>query len=278
MVLYGTFETRGKNWFDPAVTQPSTRVLDQTQTWWNRGHLYFKELFEPVKHTVTTGVLEWDSGSKLSTVLHPPTVEPLTTRKLITMDPSNARVEVKQVLTATSGGEAFNTSAGGNCAGLNGGHYDCDLNNSGGPPDADDRTLMLNWLYGWESGTGTAGIKRTWPMGGVQLSTPRHHRHGLGTVLADQAQHRGAGQLQAELPERLAPGQPHHGGLRGHHPGLPARVEAGVLKTGDDPCTNDVYEARGYFAMSTPCSTSSASTARPPSASPTCRASCCPTT
>lgn len=256
VVLYGTYETRGKKWFDPAVTQPSTRVIDQTPDLVDRGHLYFKELYEPVNRTVTTGVLEWDSGSVLSTALKDTLVDPLKTRKLITMDPTNARAEVKQVLTATAGGEAFNTSAGGNCAGLNGGHYDCDLNNSGGPPDADDRTLLLNWLYGWESGTGTTGIKRTWPMGGVQLSTPSIV--GMASAPAwlsrvktgEPTNYQQNFLSDSRLLNRSTVA--YVGTTQGYLHG----VDAGALKTGDDQCTSDVYEARGYFAMSSPCTTS----------------------
>lgn len=242
-VLYGVTETPGRSWFGSSVTPPSTRVVDGRLDLAERGHLYLKELYTPETPSVTSGALLWDGGKKLSSGVS--TTDPTGWRKLITMNTSGARAEVKDLILDTNGGEAFSAAA---CSGVNGGHWDCDLDNSGGPPEAADRALLRNWLYGWEQNTSSAKVKRTWPMGGVQLSTPAII--GAASTPSWVAHAPGIEQSRFNVgfiaDSRVAnrPTMAYVGTTQGMLHG----VKAGSLQMSDDPCTTSTVEARGHFA------------------------------
>ncbi|WP_257457016.1 DUF4114 domain-containing protein [Archangium lipolyticum] len=242
-VLYGAYETPGRTWFENGVTQPSTRVVDGRLDLAERGHLYLKELYKPEIPTATTGRLLWDGGRKLGEVVS--SEEPTGWRKLITMRPNNTRAELKDVLLDNNGGEAFSST---NCGAANGGRWVCDLDGSGGTPGAEDRALLRNWLYGWERRNGTASTnqKRTWPMGGIQLSTPAIIGGGstppwwTRVTGTEQAKFTSNFMADARVSQRSTVA--YVGTTQGYLHG----VQAGALRMKDDPCTPE-RDARGHF-------------------------------
>ncbi|MET0404147.1 MAG: DUF4114 domain-containing protein, partial [Cystobacter sp.] len=257
-VLYGTFETPGRNWFQPNVAQPSVRAVDGRPDLAERGHLYLKELFVPEKPTKTTGTRLWDSGDKLASTLRLTKPEPNDWRKLITLSPEGKRAELKDVFFTDKDSESF---SGTNCGGNNGGRWDCDLDASGGSPNDADRQLLRDWLYGWERRTGTPStdVRRTWAMGGVQLSTPAI----IGNASSPGWLARARGEEQSafdtnfikdkRVSERTT--MAYVGSTQGFFHG----VKAGSLMTGDDKCTS-VREANGYFKVTGSCSPTSTAT------------------
>ncbi|WNG17347.1 DUF4114 domain-containing protein [Cystobacter fuscus] len=246
-VLYGTFETPGRKWFEAGKPQPSVRVVDGRPDLSERGHLYLKELFQPETPTKTTGELKWDSGGRLTSDLRSPaTPEPSNWRKLITMNPQGQRTELKNVLTDADGGEAFSSA---NCGTNNGGKWVCDLNASGGSPNAADRALLRNWLYGWERRNGdNQDTKRAWVMGGVQLSTPAiigaSAMPSWVTLAKGQEQNAYVNNFMKDLRVSERSTMAYVGTTQGFLYG----VGAGVLRLGNDPCTADV-DANGYFKV-----------------------------
>ncbi|OJH41701.1 DUF4114 domain-containing protein [Cystobacter ferrugineus] len=248
-VLYGTFETPGRKWFEPGNQQPSVRVLDGRPDLSERGHLYLRKLFHPElpTSTVTVNGVEWDSGNKLSTDLRSTTTpDPVNWRKLITMNPQGQRTELKSVLTDDNGGEAFSSN---NCGTNNGGNWVCDLDASGGPPDNADRALLRNWLYGWEQRTGdNKDTKRTWAMGGVQLSTPAiigaSAMPSWVTLAKGQEQNAYVNNFMKDSRVSARSTMAYVGTTQGFLYG----VDAGELRLGDDGCTS-TPEANGYFKV-----------------------------
>ncbi|WNG26911.1 DUF4114 domain-containing protein [Cystobacter fuscus] len=248
-VLYGTFETPGRKWFEAGKPQPSVRVVDGRPDLSERGHLYLRKLFHPElpASTLTVDGVQWDSGNKLASDLRSASApEPSTWRKLITMNPQGERTELKSVLTDNDGGEAFSSS---NCGTNNGGNWVCDLDASGGPPDDADRALLRNWLYGWERRTGTnQDTKRTWAMGGVQLSTPAiigaSSMPSWVTLAKGQEQNAYVNNFMKDLRVSERSTLAYVGSTQGFLYG----VEAGVLRAGNDACT-PTPEANGYFKV-----------------------------
>jgi type IV pilus assembly protein PilY1 len=241
-VLYGAYETPGRTWFQSGTTPPSTRVVDGRLDLSERGHLYLKELYKPEIPTATTGRVLWDGGRKLGEVAR--SEEPSGWRKLITMRPNNTRAELKDVLLDGDGGEAFSAT---NCGISNGGRWVCDLDGSGGTPGAEDRALLRNWLYGWERRTGTStDEKRTWPMGGVQLSTPAIIGGGstpswwTRVTGTEQAKFTSNFMADARVSQRSTVA--YVGTIQGYLHG----VQAGALRMKDDPCTSEL-DSRGHF-------------------------------
>ena len=258
-VVYGTFELPGSKWFDGSMTQPSTRVVDAQPDVVNRGHLYMKQLYAPENPTTATGTKLWDSGSKLTGDLASKVEDPLTWRKLYTLNPSNARAELKDLLKDADGGEAFSPNTAVecttaklsvcNCKTVDAARWYCDLNGSGGAPDSKDRALLRNWLYGWERRTGTADdSKRTWPMGGVQLSTPAIVGPALTPTWWPRVKPEEQGKFRDNFLSDARVNSRATIAYVGTTQGYLHAVDAGAWKTGDDVCTTTVREAHGYFA------------------------------
>ena len=256
VVLYSAFETPGRKWFESSELYPSTRVVDGRSDLADRGHVYLKELFKPETPAVATMSTLWDGGAKLGLDLRN-SADPTALRKLYTLDTSNNRTEVKNVLLDNNGGELFSTVTAGNCSILNGGFYLCDLNNSGGLPDNADRALLRNWLYGWENkpATGTA-TKRTWSMGGIQLSTPvivgPYWQPGWFPNANGDEQRAYLDNFQKQSRVTGRPAMVYVGTTQGMLHGL----NAGLLKSGNDVCTGGVSTG-GYYDITGTCTSGS---------------------
>lgn len=166
--VYGTYETPGQGWTGPwpsSPPKPSTRNYDGKPDLSTRGHLFLKSIYDPEKPTVANAVQRWDSGGKLVTDYGSGTP---TNRRLLTVDSTGKIAPLSTVNTA----EDLLLPATQLCR-VNGGKYVFDLNQDG-VCTSTDRDFLKDWLYGWEDNQAPAptGVRRGWPMGGVNLSTP----------------------------------------------------------------------------------------------------------
>ncbi len=166
--VYGTYETPGQSWTGPwpsSPPAPSTRNYDAKRDLAIRGHLYLKSIYDPEQPTVTHGVQRWDSGGKMVTDL---TAGSPSTRRLLTVD-STGKIAA---LSTVNSAEDLLLPATQLCR-VNGGKYVFDLNQDG-VCTSTDRDFLKDWLYGWEDNQNPApsNVRRAWPMGGVNLSTP----------------------------------------------------------------------------------------------------------
>jgi type IV pilus assembly protein PilY1 len=166
--VYGTYETPGQNWTGPwpgTPPAPSTRNYDGKPDLSTRGHLYLKSIYDPEAPTVTHSVQRWDSGGKLVTDL---SAGSPSGRRLLTVNSTGTIAPLSTVNTA----EDLLLPATQLCR-VNGGKYVFDLNQDG-VCTSTDRDFLKDWLYGWEDNQQPppVGVRRAWPMGGVNLSTP----------------------------------------------------------------------------------------------------------
>ncbi|MCY1016834.1 pilus assembly protein PilY [Pyxidicoccus sp. MSG2] len=181
VVVYGVRETPGRTWFDGGVDEVSTRVFDGYADTVDRGHLHLKKLYNPD----TTNLQPydpadpvWDSGKWLrdlmDTLEGPSTVtDPATRRHLLTRDPGGQTREVATYLEAANTTSPAFPNTLCNAPYRSGTTYLYDLDQNG-TCNAADRTFLRDWLYGWEN-RAAANVNdrlRTWPMGGIMLSTP----------------------------------------------------------------------------------------------------------
>jgi type IV pilus assembly protein PilY1 len=167
--VYGTYETPGQSWTGPWPTSPpapSSRNYDGKPDLSVRGHLYLKSIYDPEKPDLTNPVQRWDSGGKLVTDYT--SQDPAAKRRLLTVNSSGKIASLSSVNSA----EDLLLPATQLCR-VNGGKYVFDLNQDG-VCTSTDRDFLKDWLYGWEDNQQPlpAGVHRSWPMGGVKLSTP----------------------------------------------------------------------------------------------------------
>ncbi|QSQ20229.1 pilus assembly protein PilY [Pyxidicoccus parkwayensis] len=262
VVVYGVHETPGRNWFDGGVDEVSPRVYDGYADTIDRGHLHMKKLYNPDTTNLTPydpADPVWDSGKWLRDLMDglegPSTVtDPTTKRRLLTLDPDGHTNDVKDYMGAgDNNSPAFpNTLCGSTYRDGSKYLYDLDQN---GTCNSADRTFLRDWLYGWENRAATRVVDRlrTWPMGGINISTPAVvgpaglpdwvkrtsnrteqdqyvNRFMRNTTVADRATVAYVGTTQGYLHA----------------------VKSGAYKAADDTCTPRA-EGQGYFAKAGGC-------------------------
>jgi type IV pilus assembly protein PilY1 len=182
VVVYGVHETPGRNWFVPgSADYVSTRVYDGFADTADRGHLQMKQLYNPDNLSpYEPAAPVWDSGEWLRNLmdgLEGPTtvIDPATRRRLLTLDPGNMQTrDVSNFIEAgTNNSPAFPNDFCNNRDYRVGTRYLYDLDHNGSCNSA-DRVFLRDWLYGWENRGATQITERlrTWPLGGISLSTP----------------------------------------------------------------------------------------------------------
>ncbi|MCP3144155.1 pilus assembly protein [Pyxidicoccus xibeiensis] len=174
-LLYGAGEVPGRNWAETPHLNPSQRLLDGRPDMSPRGHVYLKKLYEPENPAVTLSSSNtanppvWDAGEvqRVSIRSSDPFARKLFTRRLGT------RTELKSITGDTH--PIFPTAPGNELCAYDGVRYDL---NDDGECNSTDRTVLRDWLYGWEKYDAAAPAdsvrspRRTWPMGTINLSTP----------------------------------------------------------------------------------------------------------
>ncbi|MBZ4415266.1 pilus assembly protein PilY [Myxococcus sp. RHSTA-1-4] len=278
-ILFGQSETPGRTWYTPRpwyenpapaspnVLYPSYRVYDRRLDVSERGHVYLRRLYEPEnpahENTAADNWDTWNGGERLS---HHVRTDTPDTRLLLSTNPNNATPA--RATVASLAGETLNisplfptsTTAPNNetlnlCAPSLAGRYDL---NQDGVCNANDRNTLRNWLYGWEYNQYTtipAGLpaeqlptRRTWPMGGINLSTaaivgPASEPSWLKRApSSEQDAFRAATFLNhPTLQNRQAVA------FIGSTTGYLHALSLGKVRSGDDNCTA-FKEFRGYFA------------------------------
>ncbi len=252
-VVYGTFEVPGTSWYLPGGR--SMRLYDAQYDMSYRGHTYLKTLYAPENPTTTVSTIQWDAGAALRAAVA--AADPETTRNLYTMNASGARDTVaNQIQNDDHASPAFPDAL---CATEKSpGVFKYDLNASGGACQVSgatsERQYLRQWLYGWENKGGT--VKRAWPMGGVQLSTPAvigpagYPTWWANTNAAEKLAYE-ANFIKASIVANRRT-IAYEGTIAGY---LHA-FDAGKYISGDDVCTSAITEYRGYFAHTSGCTTS----------------------
>ncbi|WP_163990439.1 pilus assembly protein PilY [Pyxidicoccus caerfyrddinensis] len=264
VVVYGVRETPGRTWFDGGVDEVSTRVFDGFADTVDRGHLHLKKLYNPDTTNLQPydpAAPVWDSGEWLRNLMDtlegPSTVtDPATRRKLLTRDPNGQTREVSNyLLSSDNSSPAFPSTLCGSTY-RSGTTYLYDLDQNGTCNSA-DRVFLRDWLYGWEN-RNAASVNdrlRTWPMGGIMLSTPAViGPAGVpGWVLRTQNRTEQDQYLNRFMRQNTVANRPtvtYVGTTQGY---LHA-VKTGSYKPADDACTPRP-EGQGYFARAGACGT-----------------------
>jgi type IV pilus assembly protein PilY1 len=229
---------------------PSTRLYDNRKDFSLRGHLSMQSLYEPENPTATHPVLRWDAGKVMSDRLFGGLDEPRS-RNLYTVRNEllgdYQRVPVSEdLLEGNNGSRAFPTHLFRNlCGELVGGRYVYDLNRDG-VCDGKDRLFLKDWLYGYEDGQDPApnNVRRPWPMGGVDQSTPAF----VGPAGRPGWWYRVPFTEQQAYDQRYLQGMSTRASTAfvGTVTGFLHAFNAGSFRTGDDRCT-PASEVRGYF-------------------------------
>lgn len=283
-LLFGQSETPGRTWYaprpwyeQPTPTNPnnlfpSYRVYDRRLDVSERGHVYLRRLYEPEdptrENTAANNWDTWNAGERLSSRVRTSLPD---TRLLLTTNPSNATPV--RATVASLAEETLNTSplfptstvaptdeAQNLCAPTLAGRYDL---NQDGVCNAQDRNTLRNWLYGWEDNKYTTiptGLppsqtptRRTWPMGGINLSTaaivgPANEPSWMRRApSSEQDAFRSTNFLQNPLLQNRQAVA-----FIGSTTGYLHALSLGRLRSGDDTCT-DFKEFRGYFAHTSGC-------------------------
>ncbi|MCP3058574.1 pilus assembly protein PilY [Myxococcus sp. K38C18041901] len=273
-VILGVSETPGRTWYTPAPwyeqssgnpLYPSKRVYDQRLDVAERGHVYLRRLYEPDRpnraNTEADDWNQWDGGEQLNRLIR--TASP-NDRQLFTSIPTTtptSRVTVaSQAIADDNSSPLFPTVANTNdearnfCATTLGRRYDL---NQDGLCDKLDRTALRNWLYGWEDNSLATGpvTRRTWPMGGINLSTaaivgPASEPTWVKRAsLSEQAAFRSNTFIGNTVMKTRGAAA-----FIGSTSGFLHALSLGELRSGDDSCTS-FRDFRGYFAHNSGCST-----------------------
>jgi type IV pilus assembly protein PilY1 len=249
-VVYGTFEVPGASWYVSGGRSKSLYSGQYDMSY--RGHTYLKTLYAPESPKSTVSTVQWDAGAVLRSVVA--AGDPETTRKLYTMSSSGARDSVaNQILSDDAASPAFPDSL---CSvEKTPGVFKYDLDASGGACQVSgaksERQFLRQWLYGWENKF--SGLKRAWPMGGVQLSTPAvigpagYPTWYANTTDADRLAYASKFLSASAVANRSLIV------YEGTTAGYLHAFDAGKYVVGDDLCTSDIPEHRGYFARAGGC-------------------------
>jgi len=246
-IVYGTYELPGRDWYDTLVSPrpPSTRLYDAKRDLSDRGHLWFKTLYEPATPNTTSIVQRWEGGALVSDAVGA-MAEPMNSRVLYSMDSAGIRDDVKDlpVDLFVNGWCAHESSPG---------TYLYDLDRSGTCVAAEERTTLVEYLYGWEDKS--AGNRRAWNMGGVNVSTPAvvgppglppwFYKVNAPEQLAYKANFLNS---TGVLTRRTV-------AYVGSNTGYLHAFDSGAFRGGDDTCTTPI-EQRGYFARVGSCGSS----------------------
>lgn len=240
--LYGMSEVPGRGWVENANLTPSTRLKDGMPDMSPRGHLYLKKLYEPEDQNTllsddnAVNAPLWDGGEVQRIAIK--TGNP-NDRKLYTRV-AGVRAEVKD---STATALLFPTSGADNLCG-NVPRYDLD---NDGVCNATDRTVLKDWLYGWEQ---ASTVRRTWPMGAINLSTP-----ALVGVVTEPAWLANPGVTETEKTQFRTrfKDAPALAGRRsvafvGTNQGFLHAVDVGKWNSKNDPCTT-ATEYSGHFEL-----------------------------
>lgn len=263
VVVYGVHETPGRNWFvDGGVENVSTRVYDGFADTADRGHVHMKQLYNPANLTpYDPAAPVWDSGEWLRALMDTleganTVTDPRTRRKLLTLAPDGQTRNVDTFLAAGStASPAFPNDFCNNSRYRVGSTYLYDLNNDNTCNSA-DRTFLRDWLYGWENPAAARVTDRlrTWPLGGISLSTPAViGPAGLPDwVMTTQNRTERDQYINRFMRQPTVANRPavtYVGTTQGYLHAL----GTGSYKPTDDPCTSR-QEGQGYFAHSGDCS------------------------
>jgi type IV pilus assembly protein PilY1 len=279
-ILFGQSETPGRAWYTPSpwyadpapatpnVLYPSYRVYDRRLDVSERGHVYLRRLYEPEnptrENTAADNWNQWNAGEHLSSRVR--TGNP-DARRLLTTDPSSATPA--RVTVASLVGETLNTSplfptsttapndeTRNLCAASLSNRYDL---NQDGVCNQEDRNTLRNWLYGWEHNKYTTlpanlpaaqrPTRRTWPMGGINLSTAAivGPANEPGWVKRASSPEQQAFRAETFLKHPTLQNR-NAVAFIGSTTGYLHALSLGKLRSGDDTCTN-FKEFRGYFAQ-----------------------------
>ncbi|QSQ11596.1 DUF4114 domain-containing protein [Myxococcus landrumensis] len=185
--LWGVNETPGsgwgQNWPGTGLPAPTIRTYDGAKDFSVRGRLYFASRYDPEEPTVENFVQRWDAGRVMAMTLRNSSPED---RNLYTQGPDGKRISITEDMTGPNAANSliFPDSL---CNAQENGKYFYDINGDtkcgtptiASPPakhipgPTNDRNVFREWLFGWEDNQDPppAGIKRPWPMGGINLST-----------------------------------------------------------------------------------------------------------
>ncbi|WP_141323381.1 pilus assembly protein PilY [Myxococcus sp. AB025B] len=278
-VILGVSETPGRTWYTPEPwyeqssgnpLYPSKRVYDQRLDVAERGHVYLRRLYEPDRpnraNTEADDWNQWDGGQRLNLLMR--TASP-NDRQLFTSSPT--ATTASRTTVAALAGQDDNTSplfpsvpntndeARNFCATTLARRYDL---NQDGLCDKQDRNVLRNWLYGWEDNSystvpgGQPVTRRTWPMGGINLSTaaivgPASEPTWVKrATLGEQEAFRGNTFMGANVMKTRGAAA-----FIGSTTGFMHALSLGELRSGDDSCTA-FRDFRGYFAHASGCSAS----------------------
>ncbi|MFP2908799.1 pilus assembly protein PilY [Pyxidicoccus sp. 3LFB2] len=258
-VIYGVHETPGRTWVaDGGVDQVSTRTYDNRPDTADRGHIFLKKLYEPgtlAEHSPAQQV--WDTGTwmrDLMSSLEGSNGNPLNQRQLLTLDPvSGAAVEVKDLMDESdTNSPAFPDSF---CSRRVGTRFaDYDLNKRDGCNE-EDRLALRDWLYGWENRNAsvTRERMRTWPLGGVNLSTAAVI--GPPSTPAWMLDSENSGPERQKYADNFISANQSRSTVTyvGTTQGYLHALRTGLFQTGDDTCTSSRVEYTGYFGRTSGC-------------------------
>jgi type IV pilus assembly protein PilY1 len=258
--LFGVGEVPGRNWVEDANLRPSNRLKDGRPDMSPRGHIYLKKLYEPDNQTVllsdsnVTNPPVWDAGEVQRLATRNTATADLFTRKLYTRN-GTSRAEVKNVDTLL-----FPMSGSGNlCSNV----VRYDLNNDGECTTA-DRTVLKDWLYGWEKrdsagpANATLSPRRAWPMGAINLSTPALVARPTDPawMLNPQVTEAEKTQYRTRFKEATAIATRRSIAFVGTNQGFLHAIDVGQWNPANDPCTT-ATEYSGHFETTStdPCTT-----------------------
>ncbi|WP_164008150.1 pilus assembly protein PilY [Pyxidicoccus trucidator] len=258
--LFGVGEVPGRNWVESATLSPSLRLKDGRPDMSPRGHVYLKKLYEPENPSVllddsnVTNPPVWDAGEvqRLSIRNGDPDA-----RKLYTLV-GGTRTEVKTNITNNTHPLFPTTGTDNLCTDVP--RYD--LNNDGLCNPA-DRTVLKDWLYGWEKldpaapNNATLSPRRTWPMGSINLSTPAMvgpvtEPAWMSNPLVTEAEKT---RFRTGFKDATAIAGRRSVAFVGTNQGLLHALSVGKWNAKNDPCT-DATEYSGHFELTntSPCS------------------------
>lgn len=282
-IIFGLSETPGRTWYSPDPwyenspspsnrLYPSYRVYDRRLDVSERGHVYLRRLYEPENPSSQNSAADnwdqWNAGDRLNHFIRATLP---TERKLFTTQPGATPLRVTlESLSAESNNAsplfptaltapASNDETKNFCIGSLAGRYDL---NQDGLCNQNDRNTLRNWVYGWENNKFTTApggeivTRRTWPMGGINLSTaaivgPASEPTWVKRASPnEQEAFRGntfIGNNALKNRDAVA--------FIGSTTGYLHALSLGELRSGDDTCTS-FKDFRGYFAHATGCSSS----------------------
>ncbi|MFY2564357.1 pilus assembly protein PilY [Corallococcus terminator] len=276
-IIFGLSETPGRTWYKPDPwyesspspanrLYPSYRVYDERLDVSERGHVYLRRLYEPDDPSTPNDAADnwdqWNAGDQLNDFIR--STNPKE-RKLFTTQPGgSSRVTLESLSDeGTNTSPLFPTPAGSVtdetknfCVDALAGRYDL---NRDGACNQFDRNTLRNWVYGWEDNklnnpAAGSGTRRTWPMGGINLSTaaivgPASEPTWVKRATTNEQQaFRGNAFIgNNTLKNRDAVA------FIGSTTGYLHALSLGELRSGDDTCTG-FKDFRGYFAHAAGCS------------------------